>query len=381
MSQEEEEALRSLVRSIVASVDNDLVREWESTQQFPWTLWRQLGEAGLLGLGIPEDDGGSGGGVAEIAIVMEELARCSLALAIPIVTTVSQGAKLIHRLGSEEQQEQYLAPLMRGDLLTTLAWTEPSGGSDILSMSTKARCIDGQWVLNGTKTFITLADKADVIFVVARSQPVQDKKSAGISCFAVPAGTPGMSIRPIEKMAQKATTFCEITFENTPVHESAVVGTIDNAWREMVPLLASERTIFAAACIGIARAAFADARGYASQRTAFGQTIDSYQVVQHHLVDMHRSIESASLQTRYAAELEVSGEPYAVMATQALLAASEMASFVTDLGLQILGGYGITDEFAMQRYWRDARVFRVSPVTTEVAKNVIAQSLGLPRIN
>lgn len=381
MSQEEEEALRSLVRSIVASVDNDLVREWESTQQFPWTLWRQLGEAGLLGLGIPEDDGGSGGGVAEIAIVMEELARCSLALAIPIVTTVSQGAKLIHRLGSEEQQEQYLAPLMRGDLLTTLAWTEPSGGSDILSMSTKARCIDGQWVLNGTKTFITLADKADVIFVVARSQPVQDKKSAGISCFAVPAGTPGMSIRPIEKMAQKATTFCEITFENTPVHESAVVGTIDNAWREMVPLLASERTIFAAACIGIARAAFADARGYASQRTAFGQTIDSYQVVQHHLVDMHRSIESASLQTRYAADLEVSGEPYAVMATQALLAASEMASFVTDLGLQILGGYGITDEFAMQRYWRDARVFRVSPVTTEVAKNVIAQSLGLPRIN
>lgn len=381
MIQEEEEALRSLVRSIVASVDNDLIREWESTQEFPWTLWRQLGEAGLLGLGIPEDDGGSGGGVAEIAIVMEELARCSLALAIPIVTTVSQGAKLIHRLGSEEHQEQYLAPLMRGDLLTTLAWTEPSGGSDILSMSTKARYIDGQWVLNGTKTFITLADKADVIFVVARSQPVQEKRSAGVSCFAVPAGTPGMSIRPIEKMAQKATTFCEITFENTPVDEAAVVGTIDNAWREMVPLLASERTIFAAACIGIARAAFSDAREYASQRTAFGRTIDSYQVVQHHFVDMHRSIESTSLQTRYAADLEVSGEPFAVMATQALLAASEMASFVTDLGLQILGGYGITDEFAMQRYWRDARVFRVSPVTTEVAKNVIAQSLGLPRIN
>ncbi len=377
----EEEALRSLVRSIVAPVSRDRIQEWEVSQDFPWEIWRQLGEAGLLGLGIPEDAGGSGGGVAEIATVMEELARCSLALAIPIVTTVSQGAKLLYRLGTHEQRERYLLPLMRGDLLTTLAWTEPSGGSDVLSMSTKARLVDGEWVINGTKTFITLADKADVIFVVARSQPVQAKRSEGISCFAVPADADGLTIRPIDKMAQKSTTFCEIHFEDTRVAESAVVGTVDNAWREMVPLLASERTIFAAACIGLAKAALSDARVYASQRMAFGKSIDSYQVIQHHFVDMHRSIEAAALQATHAAELEMAGRSYAVAATQALLAASEMASFVTDLGLQILGGYGITDEFDMQRYWRDARVFRVSPVTTEVAKNVIAQSLGLPRID
>lgn len=379
---EEQDALRSLIQSILAkSVHQDTVNEWELTQQFPRDVWRELGAAGLLALGIPEDAGGSGGGVIEISTVMEELARCSLALAIPIVTTVSQGAKLLHRLGTSEQKDRYLKPLMAGDLLTTLAWTEPSGGSDVLSMTTKARLMDGEWVLNGTKTFITLADKADVIFVVARSQPVQERRSDGISCFAVPAGTVGMSIRPIAKMAQKSTTFCEINFEDARIPETAVIGTVDNAWREMVPLLSSERTIFAAACIGLARAAFAEALQYASQREAFGRSIDGYQVIQHHLVDMHRAIEAASLQARHAADLEARGEPYAVVATQALLAASEMASFVTDLGLQIMGGYGITDEFAMQRYWRDARVFRVSPVTTEVAKNVIAQALGLPRIN
>lgn len=376
----EQVLLRDTVRELVSrTATPEVVRELEETRAFPRATWDGLARSGILGLTLPEADGGAGASVFELVIVLEELARAGAALAIPVVTTVSQGSKLFAEFGTAAQKERYLPELLAGRLLTTLAWTEPAGGSDVLAMTMRAEASGNGFVLNGTKTFITLADKADVILTVARSRSNVAKRSEGISCFVVPAGSDGISVTPIEKTGQRATTFCEIHFSDVFVPGDAVLGTEGDAWGEIAPLLSSERTCFAAVCVGIAKAAFDDALTYVQHRSAFGKTIAHFQVLQHHLVDMRTAIDAAEVVVQRAAWREASGKPYVLDATEALLVASQMASSVTDIGMQLMGGYGITTAFDMERYWRDARIFRVSPITTEVAKNVIAQQLGLPR--
>ena len=376
----EQELLRETVQAVLnRNVSRDFVRELEHSQDFPRDVWKEFGKAGLLGVPIAEELGGGGGSVSDLVIVIEEVARVSLALAIPIVTTVSQVAKVLSLLGSDDQKAQFVGPIVAGDLVATMAWTEPSGGSDVLSMSLRADRAGEGWVLNGSKTFISLADKADLILTMARTRQNQPRRSDGLTCFAVPGGTGGVVARSIPKAAQKSTTFCDVGFENAMLPNSAIVGTEGAAWKQMAPLLSSERTCFAAVCIGLAKASLADALVYVSEREAFGKSISHFQAVQHHLVDMELAIAGAELLMHKAAWVESMGKPFVAAATQALVAASEAASMVTDTALQLFGGYGITEEFDVERYWRDARVFRVSPVTSEVAKNVLAHHLGLPK--
>jgi alkylation response protein AidB-like acyl-CoA dehydrogenase len=317
----------------------------------------------------------------DFVLCVDELAQGSVALAIPFVTTASLGARVLAGLGTSEQKRTLLSELIAGRLVTTFAWTEPAGGSDVLAMTTRAeRSPDGsEYTLHGTKTFITLADAADVLFTMARTDPAPEKRSHGLTCLAVPRATEGVSIRRIEKMGQRATPFCEVSFQRATVPAAARIGDEGQAWRQLVPMLVSERTCFAAVCVGIARAAFDDACGYADQRTAFGRTIDHFQAIQHHLVNMRTLIDTAELVTYKAAWAESEGKSVTFEATQALLVAAEAVGVVTDLGVQILGGYGVTTEFDAERYWRDARIFRVSPITSEVARNVLARGLNLPQ--
>ena len=205
------------------------------------------------------------------------------------------------------------------------------------------------------------------------------KKTEGLSCLIIPSGLAGLSIRQIEKTGQKSTGFCEIHFDKVQVPAEFLLGEEGQGWKQMVPLLNGERTCFAAVCIGIAQAAFTDAISYMEQRSAFGKTINHFQVLQHYVADMKTSIDASQLLTYRAAWLETQGRPLAVEATEAILNAANMVSQVTDSGMQIMGGYGYTTEFDMERYWRDARVFRLSPMTSEMARNFIAQSLGMPR--
>lgn len=376
----EQELLRQTVRNVLdRNTSREFVRELERSHEFPRAVWKEFGEAGLLGIPIAEELGGGGGSVSDLVIVIEEAARVSLALAIPIITTVSQAAKVISMLGSDDQKAQFLGPIIAGDIVATMAWTEASGGSDVLSMSLRADRVADGWRLKGGKTFITLADKADLILTMARTRQNQPRRSDGLTCFAVPGGTPGVFARPIPKAAQKSITFCDVEYADAFVPDSAVIGTEGEAWKQMAPLLSSERTCFAAVCVGLAKASLADALVYVHEREAFGKSIAHFQAVQHHLVDMELAIASAELLMHRAAWLESTGQPFVAAATQALVAASEAASTVTDTALQLFGGYGITEEFDVERYWRDARVFRVSPVTSEVAKNVLASYLGLPK--
>jgi acyl-CoA dehydrogenase len=379
---QEQILLQGTVRRFVSEqCPREFAQELERSGDFPRTAWRQMSELGLLGLPVPESHGGSAGNMLDMVIVIEELAQAALALAIPFINTVGLSSKVLCSLGSEKQKREILSQIITGEVLTSFAWTEASGGTDVLSMRTRAQeSTDGEFYLvNGSKMFITQAHQSDFIYTMVRTDAKAEKKTQGLSCLMIPAGLDGISIREIEKTGQKSTGFCEIQFDDVAVPVDALLGDEGQGWKQMVPLLNGERTCFAAVCLGIAEAAFADAVKYMEQRSAFGKTINHFQILQHYIAEMKTLIDTSRLLVYKAAWLEAQGKPDALIATEAFLAAATMVSRVTDLGMQIMGGYGYTTEFDMERYWRDARVFRLSPISSEMAKNFIAQSLGMPR--
>jgi acyl-CoA dehydrogenase len=376
----EQALLRETVRSFVATeCSRELVRELDRERRFPHELWARLGELGLLGIAIPPEFGGEGAGAVEQAIVTEELARGPLALAVAYVNTACLAGKLIAAYPLP-LRERLISNLIAGQLLASFAWTEPSAGSDILSMrATASRTPDGAYVVNGGKTFVTMAGEADYILTIVRTRVNSASRSDGLSCLLIPTTAEGLSIQPIGKVGQRSAPFYDVYLSDVEVPAEQLIGDEHQAWQQLLPLLGAERALFAAICLGIARQAFADAVEYSLAREAFGRTIAHFQAIQHHIADMKTMIDGSELLTYRAAWLAASGRSAGTEATQALMVAATTANDVADRGMQILGAASYTEEFDMERYWRDARAFRVSPVTTEVAKNVIARDVGLPR--
>lgn len=378
----EQKMLQMTVRKFLErQCPQEYVRELERTGEFPRKLWQSMAEMGLLGLPVPTEYGGMGGTVIDMVIVIEELARATMALAVPFTNTIGLTNKVISSLGTDAQKSRYLPELVAGKIQTCFAWTEASGGSDVLSLRTMAEpSTDGnKYIVNGSKMFITLANVADYIFAVVRTLKNPPKKTKGISCLIIPTRQAGVSIRPIEKVGGKTTEFDEIHFENVEVPKENILGEENNGWYQLLPVLNGERTCFSAICIGIAEAAFEDALRYTSEREAFGKTINHFQILQHYIADMKTMIDAGRLLTYKAAWLEATGQPFSFESAEAFLVCSNSVHEVTDKGLQILGGYGYSTEFDMERYWRDARVFKISPITNEMARNFLAQSLGMPR--
>ncbi len=359
----------------------EYVRELERTGEFPRSLWQSMAELGLLGLPVPTEYGGMGGTVIDMVMVIEELARATMALAVPFTNTIGLTSKVISSLGTDSQKSKYLPELVGGKIQTCFAWTEASGGSDLLSLRTMAEPSIGEnkYVVNGSKMFITLAHIADYIFTVVRTLKDPPKRTQGISCLIIPSRQKGVSIRPIEKVGGKTTGFDEIHFDNVEIPRENLLGEENNGWYQLLPALNGERTCFSAVCIGIAQAAFEDALRYTSEREAFGKTINHFQILQHYIADMKTMIDAGRLLTYKAAWLEATGQAFSFESAEAFLACSNVVHEVTDKGIQILGGYGYSTEFDLERYWRDARAFRISPITNEMAKNFLAQSLGMPR--
>ena len=379
---EEQKILQKTIRRFVEDqCPRELVRELDHTGRFPEELWGKIADLGFLGLPVSGKYGGSEGTLIDMVIVIEELSKRILALAIPFTNSIGLTNKVVSALGTEDQKAEILPKLVKGELKTCFAWTEASGGTDVLAMRTFAESShDGsKYRVNGSKLFITLANVSDYIFTVLRTLKDPPKKTQGISCLMIPRKLQGISINPIEKVGQKSTNFCEIHFDNVEVPRQYLLGEENKAWYQLIPLLNGERTCFSAICLGIAEAAFEDALRYMNERTAFGKTIGSFQILQHYLADMKTMIDAGHLLMYKAAWLETTGKQVGFEATEAYLACSNIVHRVTDLGMQIMGGYGYTTEFDMERYWRDGRVFRISPMTTEMAKNFLAQSLGMPR--
>lgn len=376
----EQTMLRDMVRRFVdAECPKNYARDLEASQEFPWELVRKMAKHGLYGIGVSEEYGGQGGDVIDQVIVCEELSRSLAGLSVLWHLNAWSGAKAISAHGTEAQRQAYLPKIAAGELFFAFAMTEPGGGTDVLrAMRTRATPVDGGYVINGTKIWSTMAHVADRLLVLARTTE-SDKPSRGLTVFMVDAKAKGITARPIPKLGLRSLGSCEVVFEDVFVSEEDIIGERDQGWSQIVGSLNSERILVAAMCTGMLAGVLEDAVQYAKERKAFGKPIGQFQAIQHKIAHMAMWLETARLHTFRAAALQRAGRRCDVEATMAKCLAAEYAVKAADDGIQILGGYGYAEEFNMQRYWRDARLFRIGPITTEMALNHIAESLDLPR--
>jgi alkylation response protein AidB-like acyl-CoA dehydrogenase len=378
LSEDQQLFRRTLHDLVDAEFSKAYCREVEAREEFPWDLWAKLGEHGLTGVGIPEEFGGQGGGILEQVILDEELSRTMAGLYWLLGITLFD-AKAILANGTDEQKRRFLPEIAAGRLMFAISLTEPEGGTDVLrAMRTRARKVDGGWLVNGTKIWSTLAHAADRLFLVARTADGA-RASHGITVFLCDAKADGITATPIPKLGMRSLGSCEVQLEDVFVPDDDVLGELGGGWKVLSDTLNSERIMNGANCTGALQGILEDMIAYAKERTAFGKPLGQLQAVQHMIADTYTGLETSRLLTWRAAWLAHVGRPCGVESTMAKLFASEACFAGADRGMQILGGYGYALEFDMQRYWRDMRLYRVAPINNEMGRNFLAESLGLPR--
>jgi acyl-CoA dehydrogenase len=358
----------------------NVARDWEAREfEYPFELWDKMSAAGFHAIGLPEEVGGQGGGTMTQMILARELAR-SLAGLTWIWGISSFCAKSVNKFASDELRHELLPKLADGEIRMAIAVTEPSGGTDLLgAMKTTATKVDGGYKISGSKIWSTAAHVSQYLLLIARSDHGMPKKADGITIFLVPNPAEGLSIRQIPKVGMKSVGSCEVFLDEVFVPDNFVVGEPGRGWYQMLETLNNERIMVGALCTGVIDGVLEDAVEYLKERTAFGKPIGQMQVLQHYIADIAMWQKQSELVTYYAAYLQEQGLPCGVEATMCKVIASEYAGKAADLGLQMLGGMGYALETNMQRYWRDSRLYRIGPITNEMARNVIAQSYGLGR--
>lgn len=376
---DEQKLFRSTVREFV---DRDLTKEYcgaaEAGTEFPEEMWAKLVDAGFTGVGVAEEHGGQGGGIIEQVILDEELSR-NMAGLYWMLGIALFDCKAIALVGSDEQKRRFLGPTAAGDMRWAISLTEPDGGTDVFgAMKTRAKRVDGGWVVNGTKIWSTMAHVADRLFLVARTG--EGKRShEGVSVFLCDARAEGITATPIPKLGMRALGSCEVSFEDVFIPDEDVLGEVDRGWVVLAETLNSERIMNGANCSGALAGVLELMVDYVQERHAFGKPIGQMQAVQHMIADTYAGLETARLHTYRAAWLQSLGRPCGVESTMAKLIASEQCFAGADRGMQVMGGYGYSTEYDMQRYWRDMRLYRVAPINNEMGRNFLAESLGLPR--
>jgi acyl-CoA dehydrogenase len=377
---DEQRMLYEMVHDFVErSCPKSVARELEAAEEFPRGLARSIADAGLNGIGVPEEYGGQGGDLIDQVIVCQELSRSLGGLAWLWGVTVWSGAKAISAHGTPEQRDRYLPAVAGGEMIFAFALTEPDGGTDVLrAMRTTATRTEGGWRLNGTKTWSTMAHVADKILVLARTSE-EEKASRGLTMFLVDGQAEGLRATPIPKIGMRSLGSCEVRLEDVFVADEDTLGDVGGGWHQVTTSLNSERIMTAAMCTGILEGVLEDAVRYAQERTAFGKPIGQMQAIQHQIADLAIDLETCRLHTYRAAWLERAGRPCGVEATMAKCVTAELACKGADTGIQILGGNGYAYEYDMQRYWRDVRLYRIGPISSEMSRNYIGESLGLGR--
>ncbi|HEY1972160.1 MAG TPA: acyl-CoA dehydrogenase family protein [Pseudonocardia sp.] len=350
-----------------------------SAERFPRQLWDDLAKAGFHGIGIPERYGGQGGTIFTQAILARELTRHLGGLIAIWLAPAVGGTLTLLAAASEEQKHDLLPRMARGELVFAIGITEPGGGTDILNaLRTRSTLVDRRWRINGQKMWSTGAGSADYIAVLARNVS-DDGTEQGVNLILVPGDTPGLQMRAIPKLGVRSLCSYEVFLDDVRVPEANIVGPVGQGWKGMVAGLNSDKTLLSACATGILDAVLEDAMRYLHEREAFGKTIEHFQVLQHYIADIASWRHASELVSYHAAWLMAAGKPAATEATMAKLIASEYAVKAADLGIQMLGGMGYSAETDMQRYWRDARLWRIAPITSEMSRNFIAEQLGMPR--
>ncbi|MGH2996296.1 MAG: acyl-CoA dehydrogenase family protein [Gaiellaceae bacterium] len=371
---DEHELLRRTVREFAEERIAPVAEELDREHRFPYELVAELAELGLLGVPIPEEYGGAGGDTLSYAIAIEELTRVDSSVAITVAAHTSLGTMPIFLFGSEEQKREWLPDLASGKRLAAFGLTEAGAGSDAGATRTRAELRDGQWVVNGSKLFITNAGTDITACVTITARTGEDE----ISNLIVPNGTPGYEISaPMRKMGWHASDTRELSFRDCAVPEGNLLGERGAGFRQFLEILDGGRISIAAMGLGLAQGAYDLAFAYAREREQFGQKISSFQAVQFKLADMATEIEAARGLVYRAAWLKDRGRPFAGEAAMAKLFTGELSHRVANQALQIHGGYGYTDEYAISRLYRDQKVLEIGEGTNEVQRLVIARQLGL----
>jgi acyl-CoA dehydrogenase len=377
----EQEMLRSAFREFARK---ELTREYtqwldENCTWLPDEMLQKLGELGFLSMTIPEEYGGMGSSYFEYCIAMEEICIASVAVAFSSGISLTFGATPLLHLGTKEQKDKYLPPIAAGKEKWCMALTEPAGGTDILgAIATTAIKKGDSFVVNGSKIFISGAHVSDYILLIAITDENAPRKK-GLSILIVDSKSPGITITPIKKISIKACGANEIFFKDVHVPAENLLGEENNGWYNLLTTLNPERIGTAIFSLGIAQAAFNDALQYAKEREAFGKPIGSFQILQHYLADIAIEIENARNLIYKCAWLYDSGKRYDVEAAMAKIVACRASELAVRHGMEILGGYGVTAEYAMQRHFRDYKQMMFSPISDEMSKNYIGQSFGLPK--
>jgi short-chain 2-methylacyl-CoA dehydrogenase len=364
------DTVREFARERVAPVAEELDRE----HRFPYDLVAELAELGLMGMTIPEEYGGAGADTVSYAIAIEELTRVDSSVAITVAAHHSLGTLPIYYFGSEEQKRQWLPDLASGRKLAAFGLTEPGAGSDAGATRTRAELRDGSWVINGAKIFITNAG-TEISACVTITALTGDGE---VSNLIVPNGTPGYEISaPMRKLGWRASDTRELSFRDCAVPEGNLLGERGRGFHQFLEILDGGRISVAAMGVGLAQGAYDLAYAYAKDREQFGRPIAEFQAVQFKLADMATEIEAGRALTYRAAWLKDQGRPFAKDAAMAKLYTGELSHRVANWALQIHGGYGYMEEFAISRLYRDQKILEIGEGTNEVQRMVIAKHLGL----
>ena len=373
---EEQESFRLAVRSFAEKELAPRVDELEAAESFPMDLFRHLGSLGYLGVGYPEEYGGSGGDMVMRCLLIEELARVNCGFAAALLAHVGLGCIPIFRFGTEEQKRRYLVPAIKGEKLGSFGLSEPNSGSDAASIRTTAERHGDHYVINGTKMFITNGNIADYCLVAAYTD--RTRRGTGISMFIVDTDTPGfIREKKLEKLGMHASDTALLAFQDMRVPGDAVLGEVGKGFYHIMWELQGERLIGAAGCVAGAQRCFDMTLQYAKERTAFGRPIGGFQVIRHKFAEMATKIETAR-QMVYTTAWRVQNGDYPVREiSMAKLYASRIAFEVADECLQIHGGNGYMKEYGIERAWRDVRLNRIGAGTDEIMLEVIGRSYGL----
>jgi len=377
---EEQREFRAAVREFAEEVVAPRAAEMDERGELPMDIVKQMGELGLFGLPFPEEYGGQGSDFLTLCIAIEELARIDSSIAITLEAGVGLGANPIYEFGTEEQKQRWLVPMARGEILGAFGLTEPGGGSDAGATKTTAKLDGGEWVINGSKAFITNSGTPITgLCTITATTGTEEGGHKEISAIIVPQDTPGFTVGPsYRKLGWHASDTHELSFSDCRVPEENLLGERGNGFSQFLRILDDGRIAIAALSVGLAQGCLEESVKYASERQAFKKPIGAFQGLQFTLADMKVAVETARMYTYYAAWLRDQGRPYKTQASIAKLYASEIAVTAARDAVQVHGGYGFMEEFPVARHYRDSKVLEIGEGTSEVQRILIARDLGLP---
>ena len=376
---DEHDQLRLTVAEFARDVVAPVIGGFYQRGEFPYGIVAEMGKLGLFGLPFPEEYGGMGGDYFALCLALHELARVDSSVAITLEAAVSLGAMPIYRFGSDQQRGQWLPELCQGERLAAFGLTEPGGGSDIVGgMRTTARLEDGEWVIDGSKAFITNSGTSITSLVTALAITGRSAGRPEISAIIVPSGTPGLTVGPgYSKVGWCASDTRELAFSSCRVPAANLLGEAGRGYAQFLQTLDEGRVAIAAVSAGLAAGCVDECLAYVAERSAFGHRLGHYQAIQFKIADMETRAHGAMLAWYDAAARLVAGQPFKKQAAIAKLTGSEAAMANARDATQIFGGYGFMNEFPVARFYRDAKVLEIGEGTSEVQRMVIARELGI----